>query len=39
MNYYPAYQNTRTKGNIQKEEYIALAVTLIGLLTSLITLI
>jgi hypothetical protein len=39
MNYSATYQNSRTQATIQKEEYIALAVTLIGLLTSLITLI
>jgi len=39
MNYSAAYQNSRTQANIKKEEYIAISVVLIGLLTSLITLI
>jgi len=38
MNYTPAYQ-TRTQANIKKEENIVIAVVLIGLIVSLITLI
>jgi len=39
MNYSAAYQNTRTQANIKKEENIVIAVVLIGLIVSLITLI
>ena len=38
MNYTAAYQ-TRTQANIKKEENIVIAVVLIGLIISLITLI